>query len=48
MDVDFSLASYPVDTGAPSLGIKRPGRKADHSPPSKCHSPVRLHGVVLS
>jgi hypothetical protein len=41
-----------------SLGIKRPGREADHSPPSSAevkewvelylHSPIRLHGVVLS
>jgi hypothetical protein len=27
-------ASYPMGTGAVSLGIKRPGRKVDHSPPS--------------
>jgi hypothetical protein len=43
---------------APSLGVKRPGREADHSPPSiaevkECvelyiHSPIRLHGMVLS
>jgi hypothetical protein len=26
-------ASYPMGTGALSLGIKRPGRAADHSPP---------------
>jgi len=48
-------ASYP---GAPSLGVKRPVREADHSPPSSAeirecvelylHSPIRLHGVVLS
>jgi hypothetical protein len=41
-----------------SLGVKRPGREADHSPPSSAdvqecaelylHSPIRLHGVVLS
>jgi hypothetical protein len=41
-----------------SLGVKRLGREADHSPPSsvevkECmelylHSPIRLHGVVLS
>jgi hypothetical protein len=41
-----------------SLGVKRPGREADHSPPSNAevkvcvmlylHSPVRLHGVVLN
>jgi hypothetical protein len=39
------------------MGVKRPGREADHSPPSsaevnKCvelylHSPIRLHGVML-
>jgi hypothetical protein len=27
-------ASYPVGTGALSPGIKRPGREADHSPPT--------------
>jgi hypothetical protein len=45
-------------SGALSLGLKRPGREADHSPPStaevkECvelylHSPIRPHGVVLS
>jgi hypothetical protein len=44
--------------GALSLGVKRPGRETDHSPPSSAevkecqelylHSPIRLHGVVLS
>jgi hypothetical protein len=42
--------------GTPSLGVKRPGREADHSqlvPRSrKCESihplPIRIHGVVLS
>jgi hypothetical protein len=44
--------------GALSLGVKRPEREADHSPPSSAevkecvelylHSPIRLHGVVLS
>jgi flagellar basal body-associated protein FliL len=44
--------------GAFSLGVKRPRREADHSPPSSAevkecvelylHSPTRLHGVVLS
>jgi hypothetical protein len=39
-------------------GVKRPGREADHSPPSSAdvkewvdlylHSPIRLHGLVLS
>jgi hypothetical protein len=27
-------ASYPMGIGALSLGVKRPGREADHSPPS--------------
>jgi hypothetical protein len=27
-------ASYPMGTGAFSPGVKRPGREADHSPPS--------------
>jgi hypothetical protein len=27
-------ASYPTGTRAPCLGVKRPGREADHSPPS--------------
>jgi hypothetical protein len=45
-------------SGALSLGVKRPGREADHSPPSssevkECvelylHSPLSLHGVALS
>jgi hypothetical protein len=26
--------SYPMGTGALSPGVKRPGREADHSPPS--------------
>jgi hypothetical protein len=44
--------------GTLSLEVKRPGREADHSPPSSVevkewvelyfHSPIRLHGVVLS
>jgi len=44
--------------GALSLGVKRPGREADHSPPSSAEvnnaqsytstPPVRLNGVVLS
>jgi hypothetical protein len=44
--------------GALSLGVKRPGREADHSPSSSAevkdwvelylHSPIHLHGVVLS
>jgi hypothetical protein len=27
-------ASYPMGTRALSLGVKRPGRETDHSPPS--------------
>jgi hypothetical protein len=44
--------------GALSLGVKRPGREADHSPPSTAEFknawsytstlPVRLNDVVLS
>jgi hypothetical protein len=44
--------------GALSLGVKRPGCAADHSPPSRAevkecvelylYSTIRLHGVVLS
>jgi hypothetical protein len=50
--------SYPVGTRGLSLEVKRPGREVDHSSPSgaevkECvklylHSPLRLHGVVLS
>jgi hypothetical protein len=51
-------ASYPMGSRGSSLGVKRPGRETDHSPPSSAevkecvelylHSPIRLHGVVLS
>jgi hypothetical protein len=51
-------ASYPMGTGALTLGVKRPVREADHSPPSSAevnecvelylHSQIRLHGVVTS
>jgi hypothetical protein len=42
--------------GALSLRVTRPGREADHSPPSSAeenvglhiHSHIRLHGVVLN
>jgi hypothetical protein len=44
--------------GTLSLGVKRPEREADHSSPSSAeikewvelylHSPIRLHGVVIS
>jgi hypothetical protein len=43
--------------GASLLGIKRPGREAEHSPPTSAefkefvelylHSPIHLNGVVL-
>jgi hypothetical protein len=52
---------YTIQTDLPralSLGVKQPGRDADHSPPSGAevkegvelylHSPIRFHGVVLS
>jgi hypothetical protein len=49
---------YPIGTSGSFLGLKWPGREADHSPPysaevKECvecylHSPIRLHGVVFS
>jgi hypothetical protein len=51
-------ASYPVGITNSFPGVKRPGREADHSPPSSAEvknawsytstAPIRLHGVVLS
>jgi hypothetical protein len=51
-------ASYPIGTRGPFPGVKRPGREADHSPPSSVEvknvwsytstPPIFLHGVVLS
>jgi hypothetical protein len=50
-------ASYPVGTGADFPEIKRPGREADHSPPSSAEVknggaipplPMRVHGRVLN
>jgi hypothetical protein len=51
-------ASYIMDMGGYFLGVKRPEREADHSPPSSAEvknawsytstPPIRLHGVVLS
>jgi len=45
-------------TGSLSVGVKRSGREADHSPPSSVevknawsyisNPPVRFHGVLLS
>jgi len=47
-----------MGTGGSLPGIKRPGREADHSPPSSsevknvckytCTPRLRLHGVVLN
>jgi hypothetical protein len=45
------------EPSAVSRGVKRSGRESDHSPTSSAeikgvelylHSPIRLHGVVLS
>jgi hypothetical protein len=57
---NFSLhqpAPYPMGNRGFSLGTKRPGREADHSPPSSAEVknawsytsalPIRLHGVEL-
>jgi hypothetical protein len=56
----LGLAQPPIQwaPGALSLGVTRPGREADHSPPSSAdvqeyvelylHSPKRLRGVMLS
>jgi hypothetical protein len=48
-------ASYPIDTGVLSPGVKWPGREADHWTPTSAqvknlyiYSPVRLHDVVLN
>jgi hypothetical protein len=51
-------ASYPMGKKGSFPGVKRPGREAGHSPQSSAeikvcielylHSPIRLHGVVLS
>jgi hypothetical protein len=50
------LTSYPMGTGV-SLGVKRPGRETDYSPPSTAEiknawsytsTPIRIRGVVLS
>jgi hypothetical protein len=63
-NVIFSTASRPAlgptqppiqwVPGAPSPGVERPGREADHSQVVQeymdryIHSPIRLHGVVLN
>jgi hypothetical protein len=55
--MDIYIYIY-MGTGALSLGVKRPGREADHSPPSNAEvknawsytstPPIGLHGVMLS
>jgi hypothetical protein len=54
--VEITQPSIQWVQGALSLGIKRPEREADHSPPSSAevkecvelylHSPIRLHDVI--
>jgi hypothetical protein len=56
----LGLTQPPIQwvAGVLSLGVKRPGPDADHSPPSSAefkecvdlylHSTIRLHSVVLS
>jgi hypothetical protein len=34
--------SYPMGIGVPSLGVKRSGREADHSPPSSAEVKERV------
>jgi hypothetical protein len=50
-------ASYPMGTEGSSLGLKGPGREADHSPPSSAEVkksgalpplPIYLHGIVIN
>jgi hypothetical protein len=50
--------SYPMGIRGSFPGVKRPGREADHSPPSRAKVknawsytstlPIRLHGMMLS
>jgi hypothetical protein len=62
-DTDDGVIAYVIrllkcDRTMESLGVKRPGREADHSRPSSAevkecvelyiHSSIRLQGVVLS
>jgi hypothetical protein len=56
----LGLTQPPIQRvpGALSMGVKQPGREADHSLPSSAEvknewshtstPPIRLHGVVLS
>jgi hypothetical protein len=54
---EVHLTSYPLGTGALSLGVKRPGCEVDRSPPTSAEvkkmwiytsTPIRLHVVVLN
>jgi hypothetical protein len=51
-DLLFHPASYSMGTGGYIPGVKRPGREAGHRGQENMdiyiHSPIRLHGVVLS
>jgi hypothetical protein len=49
--------SYKIGTGGSFPGVKRQGREADHSPPTKAEvkkmwiytsTHIRLHGVMLN
>jgi hypothetical protein len=50
--------AHPMGTGALPVGVKRPGREAEHSLPTTAevkktwlvciHSPIRRHGIVLN
>jgi hypothetical protein len=56
----LGITQFPIQwvPGALSLGVRRPGREADHLPPSSAEvkyawsyistPPVHLHGVVVS
>jgi hypothetical protein len=58
--LEFLEFTQPIEwvPGALSLGVKRPGREANHSLPGSVrseksmdlyvHSPIRLHGVVFN
>jgi hypothetical protein len=60
LHLHFTQACIEWVAGAPSEGVKRPGRESDHSPPTSAqcrvqdnvglyiHFPIRLCGVVLN
>jgi hypothetical protein len=43
-DSGVQPASYPMGTSGPSLGIKRPGRETEHSPPTSAE--VKNGGAI--